>query len=112
MLFISEHQSPLVIISWQILSQRLAGKLLAVFLVALPVIGIGGALYKFSSGLSWRQSIFKAYNAMSDVPGKYLNGSYFFRGCSHRAIPLGSHTRTSKYLILCHWTQFVALYKV
>ncbi|GMH41923.1 hypothetical protein BSKO_09842 [Bryopsis sp. KO-2023] len=53
----------------EILAKKLAGKLFTVLLVAIPVIGMGGLLYKLTSGSTWSQSLFKAYTVMSDIPG-------------------------------------------
>eukprot|EP00803_Ostreobium_quekettii_P003897 evm.model.scf_1298.2 EVM.evm.TU.scf_1298.2 scf_1298:4839-10953(-) len=65
-------------ISWQtamqyrvqkVMMKKLGGKLLAVAMVALPIILVGGVAYRLTTGHAWYLSFFRAYLLMGGVPG-------------------------------------------
>ena len=45
------------------------GKVVALVLVAAPIVLLGGALLQRLTGLSWQDAAKKAYFVMNDVPG-------------------------------------------
>lgn len=54
----------------QLLTMNIMTKLLAVILLSLPFIGVGGFLYKQASGSTWREALFKSYVVLQNVPGQ------------------------------------------
>ena len=57
----------------QLLTMNILTKLVAVILLSLPFIVVGGTLYKRASGAGWRESLFKSYVVLSNVPGERLS---------------------------------------
>ena len=53
-------------------------KLVAVILLSLPFIVVGGTLYRRASGAGWRESLFKSYVVLSNVPGQQLPHNFAF----------------------------------
>ena len=54
------------------MSMQMFGKLTAVLITAAPIVVLGGFGYKLVTGDRMRDSMFKAYSIMGDVPGRML----------------------------------------
>ena len=54
----------------QVFLQNFQGKLLAVVLLAVPLVAAGGFVYKRTSrSTSWPEALFKSYAVLVNVPG-------------------------------------------
>lgn len=57
----------------QLFALPAVGKVLAVIAVALPIVLVGGLLYRKAAGdCSWQEALARTYSVLNNCPGKLL----------------------------------------